>query len=75
LTDRSKIVRCAITQAGLEKLARHKLAVGQFEPIFRQHQDRIERAASHKYDASSVLYRPFNITPADLVAYAAIRAL
>jgi hypothetical protein len=69
LTDRSKIVRCIITQAGLEKLARHELTIDQFERTFHNHRDRIESTASSKYDASPALYTPFTITPADLVAY------
>lgn len=69
MTDRSKIVRCIITQAGLEKLAQHELTIDQFERVFERHRDRIESITSHKYDASPVLYTPLTIKPADLVAY------
>ena len=71
LTERSKIVRCIITQAGLETLARHELTIDQFERAFHSHRDRIESTASSKYDASRALYTPFTITPADLVAFRA----
>src|SRR5882672_4327056 len=49
LLDRSKIVRCIITQAALEKLAGKELASDQFERTFHKHQDRIEATASRKY--------------------------
>src|ERR1700682_6199283 len=66
LADRSKIIRCLITPAALEKLAHHQLAVDQFDQIFLNYRDKIEAAASAKYDASPVLRTPFTITPADL---------
>jgi hypothetical protein len=69
LADRSKIVRCIVTQAGLEKLAQQELTIEQFEHTFEKHRDRIESTASHKYDASPVLYIPLTIKPADLVAF------
>ena len=69
LLDRSKIVRCIITKAALEKLASKELASGQFEPTFHKHQDRIEATASRKYEQSAVYRPPLTITPADLVAY------
>jgi len=69
LIDRSKIVRCIITHAGLEKLAKRRLTINQFERTFQTHRDRIETTASRKYDASAVLYTPITITPADLVAF------
>ena len=69
LIDRSKLVHCLITHAGLEKLVRQALAIGDFEMAFHQHRERIEFTASCKYDASAVFYRPFTITPVDLVAY------
>ena len=37
LLDRSKIVRCIITQAALEKLASKELVSQQFEPTFHKH--------------------------------------
>ena len=46
LLDRSKIVRCIITRAALEKLASKELASQQFEPTFHKHQDRIEATAN-----------------------------
>jgi hypothetical protein len=69
LTDRHKLVRCMVTAAALEKLVGHVLRIEQFERAFSAHRDRIESAASHKYDASRALYTPLTITPADLVAY------
>ena len=69
LTDRSKIVFCIITQAGLEKLARHELTIDQFERTFHNYRGRIEATASSKYDASPAFYTPFTITPADLAAF------
>jgi Protein of unknown function (DUF1488) len=69
LLDRSKIVRCIITKAALEKLASKELASDQFEPTFHKHQDRIEATASRKYEQSAVYRPPLTITPADLVAY------
>ena len=70
LIDRSKLVHCLITHAGLEKLVRQALTVGDFETAFHKHRERIELTASRKYDASVAFYRPFTITPVDLVAYA-----
>ena len=55
LLDRSKIVRCIITQAALEKLVSKKLAFDQFEPTFHKYQDRIEATASRKYDSTSLI--------------------
>ena len=69
LLDRSKIVRCIITKAALEKLASKELASDQFEATFHKHQDRIEATASRKYEQSAVYRPPLTITPADLVAY------
>ena len=69
LLDQSKMVRCIITLAALEKLARKELTVDEFEPTFRKHQDRIEATASYKYDLSAVYRAPLTIRPADLVAY------
>ena len=69
LADRSKIVHCVITCAGLSKLAGHELTIGHFEREFQNHRDRIESTASHKYDALVAFYTPFIITPADLTAY------
>ena len=69
LLDRSKIVRCIITQAALEKLVSKKLAFDQFEPTFHKYQDRIEATASRKYEQAAVYRAPLTITPADLVAY------
>ena len=69
LADRSKIVHCVITRAGLSKLAGNELAIDQFERTFQNHRDRIESTASHKYDALVAFYTPFTITPADLTAY------
>jgi hypothetical protein len=59
----------AITRAGLEKLVQHGLTIGEFETAFHKHRERIESTASRKYDASAAFYRPFTITPVDLVAY------
>jgi hypothetical protein len=69
LIDRSKLVHCLITQAGLEKLVRQALTISEFELAFREHRERIESAASRKYDSSATFYRPFTITPVDLVTY------
>jgi Protein of unknown function (DUF1488) len=69
LLDRSKIVRCIITQAALEKLAGKELASDQFEPTFHKYQNRIEATAGRKYEQSAVYRAPLTITPADLVAY------
>ena len=69
LADRSKIVHCVITRAGLSKLAGRELRIDQFEGTFQNHRDRIESTASHKYDALVAFYTPFTITPADLTAY------
>ena len=69
LLDRSKIVRCIITQAALEKLAGKELPSDQFEPTFHKYQNRIEATASRKYEQSAVYRAPLTITPADLVAY------
>ncbi len=69
LADRSKIVRCVITSAGLSKLAGRELTIDQFEREFHNHRDRIESTARHKYDALVAFYTPFTITPADLTAY------
>jgi hypothetical protein len=69
LTDRSKLVHCLITQAGLEKLVRQALGIGDFEMAFHTHRERIESTASRKYDSSATFYRPFTITPVDVVAY------
>jgi hypothetical protein len=69
LTDRSKLVHCLITQAGLEKLVRQALTIGEFEMAFHEYRERIETTASRKYDASATFYRPFTITPVDLVAF------
>ena len=69
LADRSKIVHCVITSAGLSKLAGRELTIDQFEGMFQNHRDRIESTASHKYDALVVFYTPFTITPVDLAAY------
>ena len=69
LADRSKLVPCIITPAGLSKLAGRDLAIDQFEGTFQDHRDRIESTASHKYDALVAFYTPFTITPADLTAY------
>ena len=69
LTDRSKLVHCLITRAGLEKLVRQALAIGDFEMAFHKHRERIESTASRKYNASAAFYRPFTITPVDLAAY------
>jgi hypothetical protein len=69
LIDRSKMVHCLITRAGLEKLVRQVLTIGEFEMAFHKHRERIESTASRKYDASAAFYRPFTITPVDLVTY------
>jgi hypothetical protein len=69
LLDRSKIVRCIIAQAALEKLASKELTSDQFEPTFYTYQDRIEATASRKYEQTAVYRAPLTITPADLVAY------
>ena len=69
LTDRSKLVHCLITQPGLEKLVRQGLTISEFELAFHEHRERIESTASRKYDSSATFYRPFTITPVDLVAY------
>jgi hypothetical protein len=71
LADRSKIIRCVITHAGLEKLAHHDLTIEQFERTFHDHRHRIETAASDKYDASPILRTPFVIAPPDLIAHRA----
>jgi hypothetical protein len=69
LLDRSKIVRCIITQAALEKLASKELMSNGFELTFQKYQDRIEATASRKYEEAAVYRAPLTITPTDLVAY------
>ena len=66
LVDRQKTFHCIVTQTALEKLAQRRLTVGDFGQTFLDHRDRIETAASNKYDASPVVYSPFVITPDDL---------
>lgn len=69
LRDRSKLVRCLITQQALEKLARGNLEPPQFESAFHLHRERIEGVASRKYDFAPTFRPPFTISPSDFVIF------
>jgi hypothetical protein len=66
LADRGKMLHCIVTHGALEKLAQKRLAVADFAGVFETHRDRIEAAASDKYDASRAIVTPFTIMPDDL---------
>jgi hypothetical protein len=68
LADRGKLLHCIITHGALEKLAQKHLAVDDFARIFEAHRDRIETAASDKYDASRAVVTPFTVMPSDVRA-------
>ena len=50
----------------MSKLAGRDIEIVDYEQAFLAHRAEIERIASRKYDAASVLYLPFEITPSDV---------
>ena len=69
MADRSKLIRCLITDRALRKLAGRDVGIEDYERIFLAYREDIELVASRKYDAASVLYVPFEITTSDVVRY------
>ena len=56
MADRSKLVRCLVTASALSKLAGRDIEIVDYKQAFLVHRAEIERIASRKYDAASVLY-------------------